>query len=320
MIARSPIAKIVSLILATSVVGGAVQWGVPRPTIEIEGGGTPTEAKMGSRFEDMAAGTLAALTPEETLTPMAEPAQPETAEQAELAPQPAQPTLPQPVQPQASAMVAAPSAVPLAAVPVTRENAMAATAPVAALAAQPAPDTIVAQDPDSDAPTLSRRPQRKDTALAAKVAQAREDADRTRRAAAKASARTAEPAKTTRGNADRNNTKGAQTGTRAEAKATQTGKKAASARQEGNAATSNYPGQVMRRISRVGKPRVNARGTATISFSIAPGGGLAGVSVARSSGSAALDQAAVRLIRQAAPFPRPPAGAQRQFSIRIKGA
>ena len=274
---------------------------------------------MGSRFEDMAAGTLAALTSEETLTPMAEPAQPETAEQAELAPQPAQRTAPQPAQPQASAM-AAPSAAPLAAVPVTRENAMAATAPVAALAAQPAPDTIVAQDPDRDAPTLSRRPQRKDTALAAKVAQAREDADRTRRAAAKASARAAEPAKTTRGNADRNNTNGAQTGTRAEAKATQTGKKAASARQEGNAATSNYPGQVMRRISRVGKPRVNARGTATISFSIAPGGGLAGVSIARSSGSAALDQAAVRLIRQAAPFPRPPAGAQRQFSIRIKGA
>ena len=319
MIARSSIAKVVSLILATSVVGGAVQWGVPRPTIEIEGGGTPTEAKMGSRFEDMAAGTLAALTPEETLTPVAEPAQPETAEQAEPAPQPAQRTAPQPAQPHASAM-AAPSAAPLAAVPVTRENAMAPTAPVAALAAQPAPDTIVAQDPDSDAPTLSRRPQRKDTALAAKAAQAREDADRTRRAAAKASARTAEPAKTTRGNADRNNTNGARTGTRAEAKATQTGKKAASARQEGNAATSNYPGQVMRRISRVGKPRVNARGTATISFSIAPGGGLAGVSIARSSGSAALDQAAVRLIRQAAPFPRPPAGAQRQFSIRIKGA
>ena len=59
--------------------------------------------------------------------------------------------------------------------------------------------------------------------------------------------------------------------------------------------------------------------TATIAFAIASNGGLASVSVARGSGSAALDRAAVSVIRKAAPFPRPPAGARRQYSIKIKG-
>ena len=45
---------------------------------------------------------------------------------------------------------------------------------------------------------------------------------------------------------------------------------------------------------------------------------LAGLSVARSSGSAALDRAALRVVQRAAPFPAPPAGAQRSFSIKIE--
>lgn len=315
MIARSPVAKAVSLILATSVVAGAVQWGVPRPTVEIEGGGTPAEAKMGSRFEDMATGTLTALTSEETMIPMAEPVPAEPVEQ--VAPVPMTEHLPTPkaLRSQSSATVASPA--PLAALPATSD--VATVPPVDAIAAESSPDTITAEDPDSDAPTLSRRPQRKDNMLAAKAAEAQEKDARARRAAAKPAERKPEPAKTARGNADRNNTRGAETGKRAEAKSSRSGKDTAAATQAGNAAASNYPGQVMRQISRAGKPRVNARGTATISFSISSGGGLAAVIVARSSGSAALDQAAVRLIRQAAPFPRPPVDAQRQFSIRIKG-
>jgi protein TonB len=313
MSARSPVAKVVSLILATSVVAGTVQWGMPRGTIELEGSGTPAEAKMGSRFEDMAVGTLTAMTPDDTLTPMAEPV---SAEQVAPVPMAEPAPTPQALQAQSSAL-AAPVPAPLASVPVTSETAP--VPPVEVIAAQSSPDTITAEDPDSDAPALSRRPQRKDSALAAKASEAQEKDARARRAAAKPAERKPEPSKSARGNADHNYTKGAQTGTRAEAKASQTGRKATPARQAGNAAASNYPGQVMRRIAQVGKPRVNARGTATIAFSITSGGGLAGVSVARSSGSASLDQAAVRLIRQAAPFPRPPAGAQRQFSIRIKG-
>ncbi|HKK84958.1 MAG TPA: energy transducer TonB [Roseovarius sp.] len=48
-------------------------------------------------------------------------------------------------------------------------------------------------------------------------------------------------------------------------------------------------------------------------------GGLAAVSLARSSGSSALDQAALRLVRGAGPFPKPPQGARRNFSVKIQG-
>jgi protein TonB len=56
-----------------------------------------------------------------------------------------------------------------------------------------------------------------------------------------------------------------------------------------------------------------------VAFSVSASGGLAGVSIARSSGSAALDAAALRMVQRAAPFPPPPKGAQRSFSISIKG-
>ena len=63
---------------------------------------------------------------------------------------------------------------------------------------------------------------------------------------------------------------------------------------------------------------MNARGAAVVAFSIAGSGGLSGVSLARSSGSAALDRAAIQVVQRAAPFPAPPAGAQRSYSIQIK--
>ncbi|MDX8350493.1 TonB family protein [Cognatiyoonia sp. IB215446] len=87
----------------------------------------------------------------------------------------------------------------------------------------------------------------------------------------------------------------------------------------GNAAASNYPGEVMQRITRIGRPRVRASGIAVVRFSIAANGGLAGVSIVQSSGSARLDRAAMQVIQRAAPFPPPPPGAKRSFSIRIEG-
>ncbi|WP_283638486.1 energy transducer TonB family protein [Marinovum algicola] len=87
----------------------------------------------------------------------------------------------------------------------------------------------------------------------------------------------------------------------------------------GTAAASTYPGLVMRRIAGAGRPEGRARGAAVVAFSISPGGGLSAISIARSSGTAAFDQAALAVVRNAAPFPRPPAGARRSFSIRIQG-
>ena len=74
----------------------------------------------------------------------------------------------------------------------------------------------------------------------------------------------------------------------------------------------------MRRIQRA-KRRANVRGEAIVAFRIGPGGGLAGVSLARSSGSARLDEIAVAQVRRAAPFPPPPSGARTSFTVRIKG-
>ncbi|MEM9967985.1 MAG: TonB family protein [Pseudomonadota bacterium] len=92
----------------------------------------------------------------------------------------------------------------------------------------------------------------------------------------------------------------------------------ARAQQAGNAAVSNYPGMVMRRIQRR-KPNTSLRGTATVSFRIAPSGALAALSLSKSSGSARFDQLALSTIRRAAPFPEPPPGAKRAFTIPIRG-
>lgn len=86
----------------------------------------------------------------------------------------------------------------------------------------------------------------------------------------------------------------------------------------GNAAVSNYPAEVQRRIARQRLPRVNARGVARVSFTISGAGGLAALGIAQSSGSAELDREALTVIRRAAPFPAPPAGAQRSFTIAIR--
>ncbi|WP_323769516.1 TonB family protein [Antarctobacter sp.] len=119
------------------------------------------------------------------------------------------------------------------------------------------------------------------------------------------------------GGAKHNTRAGELTGNRAAKSPTSgaAGRKAAT----GNASASNYPGLVMRKLSRAGRPKVNARGTAVVSFTVTSSGGLASVSLSRSSGSSTLDRAALQVVRNAAPFPPPPSGARRGFAIQIKG-
>ncbi|ANB33974.1 energy transducer TonB family protein [Rhodovulum sulfidophilum] len=126
-----------------------------------------------------------------------------------------------------------------------------------------------------------------------------------------------EPKPVTRGNSDRNARVGQAAGSE-RAQAASSGRGGASA-ESGNAESSNYPGLVMRALSRVPKPRIRARGATVVAFRVATDGRLASASVARSSGSTALDRAALRIVERAAPFPAPPRGAQRSFSIRIEG-
>jgi protein TonB len=292
MTLESAFAKSVSLGLAAGVVVLGAWFGMPDRCIATDGGAGSAQAQMGSRFEDMSAGTLTPLAAENS----ARPALRHTAPEAPRA-------LPQP-------MVAVR---PVAALqPLGASVAAAAAQPAPALPAPVDPPGVLVAQPDTPAPDRSVRPLRKNTELAEKTAQARQNA------AARTRKQTAVRDQTA--TRTRPDTKDTQSGGSSASASAQAGAgKAPVALRTGTAAASTYPGLVMKRISRIARPRVRAQGRAVISFSIAPGGGLARISVARSSGSSALDQAAVALIRKAAPFPRPPAGARRQFSITIKG-
>ena len=80
----------------------------------------------------------------------------------------------------------------------------------------------------------------------------------------------------------------------------------------GNAAVSNYPGKVRNKINRAKRGGRNGeRGTAVVSFVVGASGQASGIRLARSSGSAALDKAAVDTVRRAAPFAKIPEGAGR---------
>lgn len=240
----------------------------------------------------MATGSLSA---EPTVT-KAEPVTQATLPEA-IAAMPAQPVEPLP-------------AVTIEVIPLTAEpDVIAALAPTdtAHPEAEPEPETLQPENQDisAEAVAVSRRPTLRPDTLNVPAA------------APQAVRKNPAPQRSQpQGNADRAAHAGQTSGSET-ARAASSGSGGKSA-QTGNAAASNYPGQVMRKLSRVALPRVDARGTAMIAFRIADNGGLAALSIARSSGSAALDQAALRVVQRATPFPPPPSGARRSFSIPIK--
>jgi len=121
-----------------------------------------------------------------------------------------------------------------------------------------------------------------------------------------------------RGNADRNARAGNAQG-RAESKAKAGGSsRGGEANKAGNAKASNYPGKVYSKIRRTRQKRAGGTGVARVRFSIAANGALASVRVAASSGSSSVDSVAIDHIRRSAPFPPPPAGAQRQYVIPVE--
>lgn len=80
----------------------------------------------------------------------------------------------------------------------------------------------------------------------------------------------------------------------------------------GNAAVSNYPGQVANKLRRaIRQHRGRDRGQVLVSFTVGKSGQVSGVRVARGSGSPQLDQAAVDTVNRAAPFPPIPDAAGR---------
>ena len=89
--------------------------------------------------------------------------------------------------------------------------------------------------------------------------------------------------------------------------------------EEGNAASDNYAGEVLKHLSRVRRPRSPGTGVAIITFTIAPDGSLEEVEVAESSGSRRFDREALRVVERGEPYPLPPAGANRTFTVEIEG-
>ena len=87
----------------------------------------------------------------------------------------------------------------------------------------------------------------------------------------------------------------------------------------GRRAEASYRAQVLRRIRMTPKRPAPQPGVAVVGFSVGPSGQLDGVRVLRSSGSAALDRLALDHIRRAAPFPAPPDGAARDFTLNFLG-
>lgn len=328
MIAASRSVKVIAVSAACCAHAAALWAFVGTVEIRMEGdAGAPDVAQLGNSFADMAAGTLSAVEPSET-TPQTQPTEAEPVEtaprelveprQAETVTEAAPPETAQPEQVQESAPVVPVENMAVAALPVTPAEAIQ---PDTAKPAQPEPlprtppeasEVIEAEDTPEPAVTRSKRPQPR----SAEFEKRHEAKPKPKVAKKEPTPQKAQPQP--RGNANQNARAGAATG-REHAKAKAQGRNTGKSTQSGNAAASNYPGKVMRKISRVPKPRVGRRGTAVVSFTISSGGGLSAVSLARSSGSGQLDQAALQVIRRAAPFPAPPPGARRNFSIRIQG-
>jgi protein TonB len=82
----------------------------------------------------------------------------------------------------------------------------------------------------------------------------------------------------------------------------------------------SWQNQVQRRLNNAKRyPRSAGRatGTAMVSFTITAGGALAGVSLSRSSGNPALDQAAIDAVNRAAPFPPVPTGTSKSMAVPV---
>lgn len=82
----------------------------------------------------------------------------------------------------------------------------------------------------------------------------------------------------------------------------------------------SWQNQVSRRLNNAKRrPRSagDATGTAVVRFTVSAGGGLAGVSLVRSSGNPVLDQAAVDAVTRAAPFPPPPSGGNETLGVPV---
>lgn len=305
------------------------------PRVETAGGsGAVVEAQLGNSFADFVAGAKQAVPPLQTpVEPPRQLAEPTRQDPTDIliAKPVATPPADSPSVVEAehaqSAQVTVPQAVDphLATAPTLRAEPVPQVAPddridaqetprVAAVSPQ-APRTTGAQRVDP-AETIQPDPPTPETISAATDISPQRPKVRPDPVPQTEPARRAQTAP--QGNSTQNSARGSVSGAHT-ATATQQSSAVSSTSQAGNAAVSNYPGKVMRKISRQRKPRAQGGGTAVIQFAVAGSGALQSATLVQSSGSQRFDRAALEMIRRAAPFPTPPAGARRRFTIRIDG-
>lgn len=253
-----------------------------RAPIEIEGGAPSQVAMLGNSFADMTEGTTSPVATVETTEKPVE-VEPAKAPQPEITP----PTIPTHSALAVFANSRNPVVPVMAITPTMPQEALKSEAPVEVQQAKPETQRPVTRPakPTAAHPKPTTTPRKPATAAPPK----RQGGAQTTR----------------KGQADG----------KADGQVANSGQGSAKARAAGNAAASNYPGLVMRKISRVRKQRAGARGKAIVGFKISASGAATSVRIIRSSGSAKIDRVALRHIQRASPFPRPPKGARRNFSV-----
>jgi protein TonB len=79
----------------------------------------------------------------------------------------------------------------------------------------------------------------------------------------------------------------------------------------GDAEVARYPSEVLGRLRRALRSNSSSRGEVVVRFTVLANGQVSGISIGRSSGNAAVDQAGLATVTRAAPFPPIPAQANR---------
>lgn len=299
---------IVLTLSATLHAAGMLAVAPTEEIVQLPAGGQGETAALGSSFADFAAGVMPVI-------PAEQPAQVVNVQKAvqQAVQEPVELTSSQPLEPAVRPKPTPQTTAP--AVPAVTPKNTTARAPEAAPTSPVTPqtqsatpaETVQVTEPSEEtaAPNASARPQaRPAQPPRQRVAQQPRLPNR----------QTQQPASRPAGNSDADARRGSAAGQQAgqSASAGQTQRPAA---ESGNAAASNYPGEVLRKITRQRRASAPRSGKVVVSFSIAGSGALASAAVLRSSGSPALDRVALDHIRRSAPFAPPPRGAQTSFTF-----
>ncbi|MEO0943621.1 MAG: TonB family protein [Pseudomonadota bacterium] len=288
--------------------------------IVVQGGAPATAARLGNSFADMVSGVTTPVTPEDADTLHPEETRASAPVDAE---RPTDRATPSPLSETTSPISSAPTPVPRVKTGVVVAPSFAPAAQSSMLAARlpeesdatsrTAPQSVRPSRPIEAAPTQAEDRTTGRTPIAVQQADANTERPRARPDPNRRAETPTRPA--TQGTAAQDAARGSNDGTR-EATSNTASSNDRSVSQQGNsAAATNYPGQIWSKLQRGRLSGSAGRGSAVVSFRIAPNGRLAALAIARSSGVAQLDRAALSHVRRAAPFPAPPPGAKTRFNF-----